>query len=538
MKKTTNKALVEQLNTCKTLLAEKRLRESSFADLLKPSMDLLDQVHAAMESGDLDLPPVDEDSLDISKILDTSEKDLDPTDGTLTEAAIEKRRKLLEDRSYNALLTAYIEEGGTENFEDWRTWAQQQPEALKALTLNKGSFQRHYRNQAQAIQLATASGAYTPSSNAAPVADTAAAAAPVVDPNYVMSDNLKNLLAVAHANEDFVETAATTVADKYETIELLLRRVIRGKSSKRYYILAGDAGIGKTYTVAKLLEEEGKKNIDDITYTGSIGRSPTAIAQFLWEHRNDEILVLDDCDSFLRKGGNPDVINILKGCMEPGTHYRVGIPTNIAARVTKVLQQAAKDESTVSDKVRSLLEGEEMSDTDIEDEEIDLEGVDLEADDAVPTSWTWNARMVIISNLHESQIDDALWSRCDHFDLHLTQEEYLVRLAMIIDKMDVGQNAGICTEEEAKEAKALVLSVMQGVIEAGNHGVQFYGKYIRLTDHLEFRIVKDLVNTWLAMLERDQEKNPGKDIEQSKKDIMERWVRIGVVPRMSASKVL
>ena len=182
----------------------------------------------------------------------------------------------------------------------------------------------------------------------------------------------------------------------------------------------------------------------------------------------------------------------------------------------------------------------EAENDDWEDDALSAEELDkiLDTENAVPTSWTFNARMIIISNLHESQIEEPLWSRCDHFDLHLTQEEYLIRLAMILDGMDVGQKDGLCTEEEAQEAKALVLSVMQSVIEAGNHGVKFFGKYIQLTDHLEFRIVKDLVNVWLAMLERELENHPEISRDDAKKNIMQKWVRVGVIPRMSARKVL
>lgn len=525
-------AIKEKLDTCKNLLAEKKLKESTFEDIVRPSLDLLDHVHDAMERGDLDLPPLVDDNLDISKMLDTSEKDLSTIDGTLTES-VEKEQTALQEkeRSYTQIVQDYIAQGGTGNFEEWRAWIETQPDAAKARVLNKNNFRKNYELLAGPTQVA-------PTTNAAGETVT------TVQPDYTPSENLKNLMDMCHANEDFVETAEVTVTDKYDTIELLLRRVVRGKSSKRYYILAGDAGIGKTYTVAKILREEGKADdIDKITYTGSIGRSVTSIATFLWLHRNDEILVLDDCDSFLRKGGNPDVVNILKGCMEAGTGYRVGIAANIAARITKDLGlgKKKKAEAVVSDKVRALLEGEEADDEELDiEDDIDPEEIEklLDTEDAVPTSWTFNSRMVIISNLHESQIEEPLWSRCDHFDLHLTQEEYLIRLAMILDGMDVGQKDGLCTPEEAKEAKALVLSVMQGIIEAGNHGVQFYGKFIQLTDHLEFRIVKDLVNMWLAMLDRETEMHPNVSRDDAKKKIMQKWVRVGVIPRMSARRAL
>lgn len=515
--------LRRKLNECKKLLESEQLLKSSFNEIIAPSMEFLQTIHDSVQEGKLDPPPLT-DEVNMQKVLNTSEKDLSKLDGTLNENFYRKQEKGLplqesENRTYKKLVLDFVKETRSTDFNDWQEWAAKQPEKEKAQTLSIWYFKDLIKG--------------------VPTIPVASPTAVQKQEDYKISDNLRSIIDVCHADLAFTETAETTVSDKYDTIDLLLRRVVRGKSSKRYYILAGDAGIGKTYIVSKILKEEGKKDINEITYTGSIGRSVTAISQFLWEHRNDDILVLDDCDTFLRKDGNPDVINILKGCMEPGTGHKVGIPTNIADRITRNLKGYLK-ESTLSEKARRLfLESEDFDDEDLEgDVEDILSDEELPASEKVPTSWEFNAKMIIVSNLHESQINEALWSRCDHYDLHLTQEEYLVRLAMIIDNMDIGQKSKICTEEEATEAKALVLAIMQGIIEAGNHGIQFFGKTIRLTDHLEFRIVKDLANTWLAMLERELETHPEEDREVAKKNILPKWVRVAVIPRMSMSKAL
>lgn len=520
MKKTLNrKQLVESIKECQKLLKEKKLKESSFEELIAPGMELLNSVHKKKEEGSLDLPPLDDDSVDISKVLNTSEKDLS-VDGTLSEAYYKKNKNRLlqeRDRTYSEIVAAYKSQGGSDNYDEWKAWTGSQVDKTKAQIINRYNFQKLYQT-------------VTVDSNSSEAVENK-------EP-YVPSKNLQDLIDVCDAADDFVESATTTVTDKYETIELLLRRVIRGKSTKRYYLLAGDPGIGKTYEVTKLLKEEGKTDVP--TCTGSIGRSPTSIATFLWKYKDAELVILDDCDSFLRKGGNLDVVNILKGCMEAGTGYKVGIPQAIANRASKML--SVKAESKVSDKVKRLFEDDE----ELDDEEVTFDTSDEEAltdvegsfTESIPTSWSFNARLIILSNLHESQIEEALWSRCDHFDLHLTQEEYLVRLAMIIDNMDVGQKDGLFTEEDAKEAKALVLSVMNSIIEAGNHGVKLFGKFIRLTNHLEFRIVKDLCNMWLAMLDREMETNPNESKDEAKKKIIQKWVRIGVIPRLSVSTKL
>lgn len=638
------KELSKTLRECRKALNEKSFKDLSFKDLIAPFINLLNQIHSAKDNSELDLPPLEDDKVDINKVLSTSEKDLN-NDGSFTEAYYKKTNSLLltEERTRKEILKDYIKQGGQKTLRSWREYVDSgklpEEDRRRVAAIGPNFYMIYDAAKAELESEGTEISTSSPSEFST--------STPIEDLNYKPSENLQNLVDITQAAGDIQESAVTTVADKYDTIELLLRRVIRGKSTKRYYLLAGDPGIGKTYEVEKLLKEEGLEGKVP-TCTGSIGRSPTSMAIFLWTHRNDELVILDDCDSFLRKGGNIDVVNILKGCMEPGTHYKVGIPQNIANIATKQLKKS-KEESKVSDKVRALFEGKDTfsysgynsdlneeinqyidniiitwedntresgnknpdmswvkffkkqakayllkqessnpgivyfvnhyDDDDETTSSLDVEGLpysdadmddvyekvysmmpsydgesiaseeedsnwededdsELETDDKIPTSWTFNARLIILSNLHESQIEEALWSRCDHYDLHLTQEEYLVRLGMILDDMDVGQKDGLCTEEEATEAKALTLSVMSAVIEAGNHGVQLYGKYIRLTNHLEFRIVKDLCNMWLALLDRELELHPGEDRDEAKKKVMNKWVRIGVIPRLSVSTKL
>lgn len=643
--KRTIKDLKKTLKECRKALNEKNFETFSFKNLITPFINLLNQIHTAKENKELDLPPLKDDEVNIDKVLTTSEKDLNP-DGSFTESYYKRTNSILltEDRTRKEILKDFIKQGGQKSLRSWREYLDSgkiSNEDKKRVASIGPNFYMIYDAAKTELE---SEGIDITSSDTESNSST-----PTIDPTYVPTENLQNLVDITQAAGDIQESAVTTVTDKYDTIELLLRRVIRGKSTKRYYLLAGDAGIGKTYEVEKLLKEEGLE--DKVpTCTGSIGRSPTSMAIFLWTHKDNDLVILDDCDSFLRKGGNPDVVNILKGCMEAGTHYRVGIPQNIANLATKQLQKANESTSKVSDKVKALLEEDkkpfsysgynsdmseeikryiedrignwkdnaresgnsnpDMSwtklfkkqakayllkaesedpgtvyfinhydDSDDETSSLDIPGTDwnddlmdtvnedidemmppyegsdsdeddwdednendnwedVEEDNKIPTSWTFNARLIILSNLHESQIEEALWSRCDHYDLHLTQEEYLVRLGMILDNMDVGQKEGLCTEEEATEAKALTLSVMSAVIEAGNHGVQLYGKYIKLTNHLEFRIVKDLCNMWLALLDRELELHPNEDRDEAKKKIINKWIRIGVIPRLSVSTKL
>lgn len=523
MNKMNKQSFKESLARCQHLLKEKRLSEATVEELEAIGAKLRKDTNAAVAAANLvslNTDVVDMDQIDLPKVLNTSESDTNPESGAFTEAYVKahtqpKVQVLKEARTYDDIVADYKRQGGTDDFEAFQNWIATQPDYEKGAKILK----RHFIKMFQ----------------------YAAAGEPVAVKNTEPpSKELTDLIDLIDANDNFVETAVDTVTTKYEMIELKLRRVIRGKSVKRYYMLAGDAGIGKTFIVNSLLEEAGKLESTPVV-TGSIGRNPTTVAEFLWNYRDQDLVIMDDCDTFLRKDANPDVINMLKGAMEPGTNFHVHITSSIAARLNNVLK-AKKKENYDPEELNKLYESEDdelIDDDDIEDEgsiepEAAVDDSMLEINDTVPTDWTFNARLVIISNLHENQINDALWSRCDHFDLHLTQEEYLVRLGMIINKMDIGQKDGIYEEADVQAAKDLLMSLLGPLIEAGMKGVNLFGKTIQLKEHLEFRLVKDVIDMWLSMIERYVETHPGATKEDAKKACLKKWVRVVIIPRISA----
>lgn len=529
----TLKSLREALQNCKQHLRESQLDNMSFEDFIAPEKEALRNLRAAVaEAGlvSLDAEALEQDKIDIQKVLSVSEVDTDPNTGVLSEDYYKKSSSLLRlverSRSYQEIVTDFKKQVGRDDFAAFQEWGKSQEDANKCQVVRERNFHVMY-------QLAGDVQPELP--------------AEMLEP----SQELKDLIDWAEAGEDIVETATDTVTTKYELVELKLRRVIRGKSVKRYYLLAGDAGIGKTYIVNQLVKEAGME-LDESggvgsdtrvpVVTGSIGRNPTTVAEFLWKYRDTPLVVMDDCDTFLRVDANPDVTNILKGAMEPGTNFHVHITSSIAKMLTKMFKRNEAAEK----RAKALQEGElpdTLPDEEIEDwDEDDMSDFENELEDEtaldtaekIPTDWTFNSRLVIISNLHEAKINPALWSRCDHFDLHLTQEEYLVRLGMIINDMDIGQKDGIYTEEQAMSAKALVMKVLGPLIEAGNKGIKLYGKHIHLKESLEFRLVKDVADMWLSMIERYMEMHPGATEDEASKANLKKWVRVIVIPRISA----
>lgn len=345
-----------------------------------------------------------------------------------------------------------------------------------------------------------------------------------------LSDSLKKMVDACGAGADYVETAADTVAAKYKMIGMKLKRVILGKSLKNYYLLMGDAGIGKSYIVKDCLKKCGLDPKSVPLFKGDIGASRSDVAKFFWKFRDEDLVILDDCDTILQSK-NPAVQNMLKGAMDPDGHT-VTISPAILKELTKSLQQEAIEKKHPGNK---LFEAHDLDDEDNEwDDDEDLEGEENELlDTDVPTEqWEFNARVVFVSNLDEKEVVKAILSRVDYYCLHLTQEEYLIRLGMIVKDMDVNSPNSGWTDEEVNDAKAIAVAMMANSIEAANKGVTLFGKKVRLTHALEFRIVRDLVEGWLMLSDDYMEEHPGTSRSEAEDKILPEFVRTILLPRL------
>lgn len=241
-----------------------------------------------------------------------------------------------------------------------------------------------------------------------------------------------------------------------------------------------------SYLVNECLEETGLKGSPDVFKArGDLGANPSAVAAFLYQNRNKKIIILDDCDSMVMKNVPGNVSNMLKGALDPDGH-EVTISPTIAKNATNLIGA-----DQIADEVIDPNTG------DI----VDVDGAETEDGKVMmPTQFDWSTpKMIMISNANEFNINEALLSRCDYYCLHLTQEEYLVRLAIVIKKMKF-DNPNY-TEQQYEDAKNIVYSVMTACIEAANNGIAIGGVKIKLTHALEFRIIRTLVDAWLARVE-------------------------------------
>ena len=159
-------------------------------------------------------------------------------------------------------------------------------------------------------------------------------------------------------------------------------------------VVTGPGGLGKSYTVSKALDANGFKDISTLealeigarintskSYRVIKGYStPKGLYRLLYENK-DGVLVFDDCDSVLK---DPVSLNLLKGALDSYSR--------------RIISWRA----------------------DIRDEDL-------------PTSFEFKGRVVFISNLGSSQIDQAIITRSMAVDLSMTTQQKIERMRHIME---------------------------------------------------------------------------------------------------------
>ena len=169
------------------------------------------------------------------------------------------------------------------------------------------------------------------------------------------------------------------------------------KGDQPSVVVTGPGGLGKSFTVTKALTECGFNDIsvlDDFA-VGTILKSaktfrvikgystPKGLYRTLYENK-DGVIVFDDCDSVLK---DPVSLNLLKGALDSYSR--------------RIISWRA----------------------DIKDEDL-------------PTTFEFKGRVVFISNLSSSQIDQAIITRSMAVDLSMTTAQKVERMRHIMDSSE------------------------------------------------------------------------------------------------------
>ena len=215
-----------------------------------------------------------------------------------------------------------------------------------------------------------------------------------------------------HGNKPFgirtVMSLEKSVEARFETFKRTVDDVIMGII---YCVLIyGTAGVGKSWTVEQILTRRGMEKGKDYTWLTS-KCTPAALYETALRYRNGGIIVMDDVNLKENKGQMMEILKSMTDTYETRT-----VVWNTKGAFTQV-----SDPIEAEKLAQEFEKGESKS---------------------MPSQFSFKGKVIIITNLIESDFDDALLSRAMNVPLFLTEDEKLehmkLKLREIRPEMDLG----------------------------------------------------------------------------------------------------
>jgi len=183
-----------------------------------------------------------------------------------------------------------------------------------------------------------------------------------------------------------------SINERFGFVSDMVTMLARGDQAS--VVVTGPGGLGKSFTVTKALTDIGMTDVslvDDFAVGSTLNTkksfrvikgysTPKGLYRTLYENR-EGVIVFDDCDSVLK---DPTSLNLLKGALDSYSR--------------RIISWRA----------------------DMRDEEL-------------PTSFEFKGRVVFISNLSSTQIDQAIITRSMAVDLTMTNDQKVERMRHLLD---------------------------------------------------------------------------------------------------------
>ena len=197
----------------------------------------------------------------------------------------------------------------------------------------------------------------------------------------------------------------------FKNLERLTKMVGRGIQPS--LVITGGAGLGKTYLVKKTLTDMGLEEAKQFVHFK--GRA-TAAGLFVTIYENsDKIIVLDDCDSVFK---DVDAVNLLKAALDSYDTRKL-----------------------------SYISTKPLKDT---------------YGDPVPRHFEFTGKVIFISNISQSKLDEAIKSRSFVADISMNTKQMFKRIEDLQDDIE---------KKIPAEVKDKALNIMKS-LEAKYEGVE------------------------------------------------------------------
>jgi hypothetical protein len=193
---------------------------------------------------------------------------------------------------------------------------------------------------------------------------------------------------------------------RFGFVENVVQMVASGVQASA--VITGEGGLGKSFTVLKTLKSVGVRPIIDLPIGTTVKPADSFIQikgfstakglyRSLYEN-NGSVIIFDDCDSILK---DPVAINILKGAL------------------------------------------------DSYDQRIISWNAEMRESDDLPKSFVFTGKVIFISNLPQSKIDQAIRSRSILVDLTMTTDQKLDRMSHLVLQADFMEEYSISQKQDA-----------------------------------------------------------------------------------------
>ena len=171
----------------------------------------------------------------------------------------------------------------------------------------------------------------------------------------------------------------------FSNLESLTKMVGRGIQPS--LVITGMAGVGKTHLVKETLKQMGLRESYDFEHFKG---KATAAGLFITLYQNsDKIVVLDDCDSVFK---DDDAVNILKAALD----------SYDTRKISYISTKPLKDEF-----------GE-----------------------PIPSHFEFTGKIIFISNIHQSKLDEAIRSRSFVADISMNTGQMFQRMEQLMASME------------------------------------------------------------------------------------------------------
>jgi len=171
----------------------------------------------------------------------------------------------------------------------------------------------------------------------------------------------------------------------FANLERLTKMVGRGIQPS--LVVTGMAGMGKTHVVKQTLIDIGLEESHDFVHFK--GRATAAGLFITLYENNDSVIILDDCDSVFR---DDDAVNILKAALD----------SYDTRRISYISSKPLKDSY----------------------------------DQPVPRHFEFTGKIIFISNIEQSRLDEAVRSRSFVSDISMNTEQMFLRMEQLMHTME------------------------------------------------------------------------------------------------------